>query len=225
MADYDRVKKGSKPVPLNEEESDSEDNSEYRGPVAVAGTPEAQVEANANYYHNYLLEKEQRVSEEKAKLEKQGIDLHYFEDTTIYDVMIAVKNNSPVEGVDLTAELMSGKARFMTHDDPEFSLEFSNALAAFAKNITSLQKHKASTKGVEKRNKNADQFAVDMREIIQNLKQSSDDSLSYRQTAELLNKNKVPTYRNGSVWHASMISNLHDRWKKLGLTVQKPDQP
>ncbi|GAB3732378.1 hypothetical protein [Spirosoma lituiforme] len=144
---------------------------------------------------------------------------------TYTDLMEAIAHDEvikhAIEGdFNLREELQNPKFRFISVQAPRLSRLAADALSAQTQYTKTLYGRELSKKGAEKRNIDADQYAVNMYDLISRLKKKENIS-SYRDTVKALNANNIPTFREGGEWHLSTLQNLQKRWKELNLISAK----
>lgn len=167
-------------------------------------------------FPHYLI-KEEIVVPNKFKQKEP----FHFENESLKDVIEAIRNNSTINGININKEIKNKSFRFQTNDDPETSLKISELLATFYKDGQQSSPTLGAL-GRQKSKENADEFAIQMFNVITDL-QKQEKVTSYRETARILNEKGIQTDRNGK-WHVNTLQMLKKRWKELGLTSPKPDK-
>jgi hypothetical protein len=182
---------------------------------------------------------DQKLLALEESLKNQGFRYKIF--SSMREVVHAITNQSVievttsqgvVEKINIAEELKDPNFRFLAKNAPNSSKLLSDAFSAHTEFIRSSFVGDMANKSVQKRVENADEFAVRMFNLIEQLKREEGIS-TYRDTVKVLNDKKVPTYRSGNMkengkdmitqkgeWHLSTLQNLHKRWKELGLIPQ-----
>jgi hypothetical protein len=144
-------------------------------------------------------------------LKQQGITKYEQFKESLSEVVDAILNKTLINDVDISTKVKDPDFRFITELEPLLSLKVSELLALEAKPLREF-----STKGRQQRSTNADTYARNIHDTIQNvLEQQPVKSL--REAARVLNEQKIPTPLKGE-WQPQTLKQLNNRWETLGLT-------
>ena len=153
---------------------------------------------------------------ELAKKLKEKYRVHIFYHASVEDIINSITNGESVDGINILERMQDPRFRFISASNPNYSLQISHAFAKAIAVNKSVSNKKASQVGVKKRQQNADEFAKNMKEVIDNVKTESNIT-TYKDTVEALNKKGIASYR-GKKWHIRTLQDLYKRWEALGLS-------
>lgn len=161
------------------------------------------------------------VNEYKAK----GLDLTVFS-IPLDELLDAIADDEIIsdiidQKIDIANAVQNPKFRFCTlnGDEVKKSLKISKALSKSIQKAKSLSGANASKKAAKRRKENADEFAERIYPEIERLKRDYKVK-SFRATAEMLNEQKIETFRGGK-WHVKTLQDIYDRCKDLGIMETK----
>lgn len=143
------------------------------------------------------------------------LEIHYFEENTLEEVLDSIKKNKQIDKINVLEKLQNPNFRFRTIDDAELSFIVSESLSIVQKNATETKLAEIRELGVIRNVEIADEFAIEMFNIVKELREN-DKITTYRDTIQYLNDKNVPTNRGGK-WHLKTLQDLSKRWEKLKL--------
>jgi len=163
------------------------------------------------------------VPRDKVDLKPPRIKLkvHTFANSSLNDVLDAINNRTDIEGIDIPEKLKDPNFIFRTLDNEELSMKFSKALSTIYQSGRTSNPQLGEL-GREKSKKNAENFAIQMYDIVKSI-QEKGKLTTFRETIQALNENNIPSYRGG-VWHLGTLHELNKRWEKLGYDPIPPKQ-
>lgn len=180
------------------------------------GTPknfEPTKEKYGNSWIPFIREREKPILPPPPKKLKEVV-FH----STLNEIITAISENKPVEGIDLIHELQNPSFRFRIENDPA-GYKLSEAFTKILTQSRSSAGKKGAKKSSAKRNESADEFAKEMYDVIEHMKAEAKVK-TIRDTVHLLNLEGVKT-PNGGKWRINTIQTLQKRWRELGL-IQSP---
>ncbi|MCK8491778.1 recombinase family protein [Spirosoma sp. RP8] len=133
------------------------------------------------------------------------------------EILLSIISDKKIEGIDLAEAMQNPDFRFKSTIDPELSASISEAFAVLLKKVRLTTGRIGAAKANKKRIKKADEYAVRMYEVINNIKQETGVS-TFRATVEQLTQRGIDT-PNGGKWSTNTLQDLQKRWRNLGLVV------
>lgn len=152
--------------------------------------------------------------------EERNINYRIF--SSLPAVLVAIKTKEPLADYDgtiinITERILDPLFRFITEDMPELGYETSEALASAVdagKTAERQLNSDAHEKSLSVRKAKADEFALRMKQEIEQLKTEANVS-TYRDIVEVLNDRNIPTSQEGGKWHLGTLQGVLKRAERI----------
>lgn len=136
------------------------------------------------------------------------------------EIIKSIIDQTPLEGIDISVQVQDPLFRFqsLSESEQKYSLQLSEAFALTVQRAKTRDTRPAIERSIERRVDEADDFAIRMYPVIQEMK-SEAGVITNKGMIELLNSKNIPTYKKGGKWHTSTLNNMKKRWTEMGIVA------
>lgn len=161
------------------------------------------------------------LSERIKKFQGKACEVAVFEKSSD-DLLQIIIDKAQIDGVNLSEKIQDPAFRFLSSlkGEVELSYKLSEALALTVSNAITVARKTPVLAAAKKRNQTADEFALQMHDIVEKIK-VEDNVTTYRATVEALNKREISSYTGGK-WHVKTLHELYARWNGINEVNSKP---